>query len=209
MGQQQNYEQLVLDGSIVVPYTLLRTYAKHGLDEIDVIVLLEVIGYAERERNRFPTFDQLAARMAVDVTEVARRLQKLVKQQWLLMESVTDAEGMQSDVYSTAALYAKLAGQADAPKPVVKAKEQRGLYPLFEAEFARPLSPMEIETIDGWETQDRYPRELILHALKEAVFAGKLHFRYIDRILLDWQNNTIRTVDQAKAHSQQFRMGGR
>lgn len=205
MEKQPNYEQLVLDGSIVVPYTLLRTYAKHGLDEIDVIVLLEVIGYVERERNRFPTFDQLADRMTVDVPEVARRLQKLVKQQWLVMESVTDADGMQSDVYSVAAVYAKLAGQAVALKTVVKPKEVRGLYPLFEAEFARPLSPMEIETIDGWETQDRYPRELILHALKEAVFAGKLHFRYIDRILLDWQNNKIKTVDQAKAHSQQFR----
>jgi DNA replication protein len=205
VGQQQNYEQVVLDGSVVVPYTLLRTYAKHGLDEVDVVVLLAVLGYAEREHNRFPTFDQLAARMSVDVGEVARRLQKLVKQQWLVMESVTDGEGMQSDVYSTAAVYAKLAGQAKAPKPAVKPKEARGLYPLFEAEFARPLSPMEIETIDGWETQDRYPRELILHALKEAVFAGKLHFRYIDRILLDWQNNKIKTVDQAKAHSQQFR----
>ena len=48
---------------------------------------------------------------------------------------------------------------------------------------------MELETISGWVDADRYPDELILLALKEAVFAGKLHFRYIDRILLEWSRN--------------------
>jgi len=44
-----------------------------------------------------------------------------------------------------------------------------------------------------------------MHALREAVFAGKLHFRYIDRILLDWQHHKVRTVEQAKEHSANFR----
>ena len=57
-------------------------------------------------------------------------------------------------------------------------KEERNLFTIFEKEFGRPLSPMELETISGWVDADRYPDELILLALKEAVFAGKLHFRY-------------------------------
>ncbi|MNR60303.1 DNA replication protein DnaD [compost metagenome] len=50
-----------------------------------------------------------------------------------------------------------------------------------------------------------YKEELIMTALKEAVFAGKVHFRYIDRILLDWSRNRVSTVDQAKEYSQRFR----
>jgi len=84
-------------------------------------------------------------------------------------------------------------------------QETTNLYSIFEQEFARPLSPMEYETITGWIERDQYPEPLIVLALKEAVFAGKVNFRYIDRILLEWQRNSIRTVEQAKAYAQRFR----
>lgn len=79
------------------------------------------------------------------------------------------------------------------------------IYTTFEKEFGRPLSPMECEMITGWLDQDRYSESLIRAALKEAVFAGKLHFRYIDRILIEWSRNRIQTVDQAREFSRQFR----
>ncbi|MBP3964519.1 DnaD domain protein [Paenibacillus lignilyticus] len=86
--------------------------------------------------------------------------------------------------------------------------KQSDLFSVFEQEFGRPLSPMECETISAWVDQDRYPDELIRFALKEAVFAGKLHFRYIDRILIEWSRNRVTNTDEAKAHTQKFR-GGR
>jgi DNA replication protein len=79
------------------------------------------------------------------------------------------------------------------------------LFAVFEQEFGRPLSAMECETIVGWLDKDGYPEELILFALKESVFAGKLHFRYIDRILLEWSRNRVHSVEDARAHVQQFR----
>lgn len=102
---------------------------------------------------------------------------------------------------------AGVAGTPPSPgvKPAQASEGGKDLFKIFETEFARPLSPMECEMISGWLDDDRYPLELILHALKEAVFAGKLHFRYIDRILLEWQRNRIRTVEQAKEHAKQFR----
>ncbi|WP_379129318.1 DnaD domain protein [Paenibacillus sp. sgz500958] len=87
--------------------------------------------------------------------------------------------------------------------------ESRSLFSIFEKEFGRPLSPMECETISGWVDQDHYPEELILLALKESVFAGKLHFRYIDRILLEWSRNRVKNAQDVKAYSQKFRGGGR
>ncbi|MGV2794869.1 DnaD domain protein, partial [Clostridium perfringens] len=90
-----------------------------------------------------------------------------------------------------------------------KEEQERNLFVIFEKEFARPLSPMECETISGWGDQDGYAEELILLALKEAVFAGKVHFRYIDRILLEWSRNRVKTAADAKAYTQRFRAGGR
>jgi DNA replication protein len=85
------------------------------------------------------------------------------------------------------------------------ATTRRSIFSAFEAEFARPLSPLEYETIVDWLDRDRYPEELILLALKEAVFAGKVYFKYIDRILLEWEKNRVRTVEQAKEYAQRFR----
>lgn len=84
---------------------------------------------------------------------------------------------------------------------------QVSLFAVFEREFGRPLSPMEVETIGGWLDQDKYAEELILFALKESVFAGKLSFRYMDRILLEWSRNRVRSVEEARAHAQRFRAG--
>lgn len=81
------------------------------------------------------------------------------------------------------------------------------LFAVFEREFGRPISPMEAETISGWLDQDKYAEELILFALKESVFAGKLSFRYMDRILLEWSRNRVRSVEDARAHAQRFRTG--
>ncbi|WP_379162476.1 DnaD domain protein [Paenibacillus sp. sgz5001063] len=89
------------------------------------------------------------------------------------------------------------------------AEESRSLFTIFEKEFGRPLSPMECETISGWVDQDKYPEELILLALKESVFAGKVHFRYIDRILLEWARNRVKNAQDVKVYSQKFRSGGR
>jgi len=86
-----------------------------------------------------------------------------------------------------------------------KNDQEDNLFYIFEQEFGRPLTPMEIDMINGWMDQDRYSDPLILAALKEAVFAGKVSFRYVDRILLDWNRNNIHTVEQARDHTQKFR----
>jgi DNA replication protein len=206
------YQRLLMDGSIVVPFTLIKEYARLGLNEVEVMILIQLISFAERENNPFPTFDEISARMNVDQAIVIRGLQKLLKANWISIEQHEDATtAMQHEVYSLTSMLGKLANEQMEERSIEKTVgisngKERNLYVLFETEFARPLSPMECEMIASWEEQDQYPRELIIHALKESVFAGKLHFRYIDRILLDWQNKKIRTVDQAKQHAQQYRM---
>ena len=70
------------------------------------------------------------------------------------------------------------------------------------------MSPMECEMLTQWVDQDGYSEELILAALREAVFSGKASFRYIDRILLEWQRNRIRNAEEAAEYSRRFRQRG-
>src|SRR5699024_3755453 len=103
-----------------------------------------------------------------------------------------------SEAYNLNSLWEKL--YADE-----KESENEGtVFILFEQEFGRPLSPFEIETINAWLDVDVIKPELIKAGLREAVLMGKLNFKYIDRILREWQRKGIRTVEQARDASRSF-----
>jgi DNA replication protein len=152
--------------------------------------------------------------MSVAPEKVIAALQKLLKEGLLSIdEGVEPHSGMQFEKYNFSPLMERLAGcwyeemierekAREQAEPIVVRKD---IFSIFEKEFGRPLTPMELESITGWLDKDQYPEQLILAGLKEAVFAGKVHFRYIDRILMEWSRNRITTVEQAKEHSQKFR----
>lgn len=129
--------------------------------------------------------------------------------QKLIVKDVLQIEVHQhpySESYSLAPLWSKLASfivNREQQKETEKIEEN--IFTLFEREFARPLSPIEYETLTMWLDHDNHSPELIKAALKEAVLSGKLNFRYIDRILFEWQKNGIKTVEEAHNYSEKFR----
>jgi len=80
--------------------------------------------------------------------------------------------------------------------------EKVNIYKSFENNFARGLSPFEIEQITSWLKE--MSEDMILLALKKAVMIGKYNFRYIDSIILDWVKNNIRTIRDAEEADKQF-----
>lgn len=85
--------------------------------------------------------------------------------------------------------------------------KKMNLYEIFEQEFGRPFSPMELQQLMEWERE--YKPEIIVQALKEAVIAGKRNMRYIDRILLNWQHENIQTKQEAIDYGRNFRAQAR
>lgn len=83
-----------------------------------------------------------------------------------------------------------------------KEETQKDLYDSFEREFGRTLSPMEYEIIQTWLEQG-ISNELILSALKEAVFNGVSNLRYVDKILYEWNKKGIKTPDDVMVKQKQ------
>lgn len=81
--------------------------------------------------------------------------------------------------------------------------ERTDIVTAFEKEFARLFSPIEIEEIEDWE--NTYPSILILEALKRAVLGGKLNFKYINSILVEWKKNHIQTSQEIERYEEDFR----
>ncbi len=79
----------------------------------------------------------------------------------------------------------------DAPVEQVEKMEGINLVEAFENEFAKALTPMELETIKSWK-QSGYSDQFILDALKEAALSNVHSFRYIEKILINWSQNGVR-----------------
>ena len=220
--------EFLAEGGVFVPQFVLRTYRALGLSDEEFVLLLQIAGFRLAEGNPFPTPDEIGTRMGIGPDRVAGLIGDLIRRGFLAIDERIDPEtGVRSEAYrwtgwyeqaaAHAAAHAPSGGAAARPSPPERREPPRGaavpaedgraaeLFAVFEREFGRPLSPMELETISAWLDQDRYPEELIRFALKEAVFAGKLSFRYIDRILLEWSRNRITSEEEARLRARQFR----
>lgn len=222
-------------GMAVIPYALLKYYRKLNLTGSEAMLLIHLLAFRQVEGIEFPSLEELQNVTGRSISVIAGELQKLMKEGFISIDEDNDElRDIHYEQYNFSGLYSKLGaylaeaaqeaaqGKADgiaqaggrtagrysnSPAAVAAsdAGESRNLFSIFEKEFGRPLSPMECETISGWVDQDRYPEELILLALKESVFAGKVHFRYIDRILLEWARNRVKNAQDVKNYSQNFR----
>ena len=213
--------QLLQEGATSISNLLLKMYKRMSLTDEEMMLVIHLLSF-QQEGNRFPTLVELEDRMACTSTRLIQTLQKLLKEGWIAIDEYTDSQtGMRHEQYNLTPLYHKLyqawrAYMTPAPdnwmqqeaavaSAVMPQEESAALYTRFEQVFGRPLSPFEIESIHMWTEQDGYPEELILTALREAATVGKLHIRYIDRILLEWQKQNITSVEQARHFSLQFR----
>ena len=77
--------------------------------------------------------------------------------------------------------------------------DNKDIFNIFERELRRTLSSYELEMINGWLLSGT-SEDLVIGALKEAIFNGTTGFRYIDRIIYEWEKNGFKTMDDVNNH---------
>ena len=88
----------------------------------------------------------------------------------------------------------------------MKEKEvtKEDIYSVFEKEFGRTLSSMDCEIINAW-IENGFSEELILSALKEAVYNGATSLRYIDKVLYGWRKKNIKNKQDIIKDKEKFK----
>ncbi|TCP31606.1 DNA replication protein [Scopulibacillus darangshiensis] len=195
---------LLVNSNVMIPSLLLDNYYSLGLNERECMLLIHVHAFISHG-NYFPTPNELSERMSCTPAECAETLRYLIQKGYLAMDQSKD-NNIYSEAYTLLPLWEKLVSHHYQNEVSNESHEQEtALYTIFENEFGRPLSPIECETLTMWIDQDQHSSELIKAALRESVISGKLNFRYIDRILFDWKKNSVKTLEQAKAHGEKIR----
>ncbi|MCC2251258.1 MAG: DnaD domain-containing protein [Bacillota bacterium] len=199
MTKQISIQDILLN-QIQIPVELFLAYKDLGLNEKEVMLLLQIQRFLQ-DRVDFPTPDQLAAYVTMDEKECAHLLRALIQKDMLAIKQQEREGEKLSEAYCLTPLWNKLFSSDTQQQ---EASTDGTIFILFEQEFGRPLSPFEIETINAWLDQDHISPALIKAGLRESVLMGKLNFKYIDRILREWKKKGIHTVEQARNASKQF-----
>ncbi|MCA0970380.1 DnaD domain-containing protein [Halobacillus litoralis] len=203
MGRYQSYQQM-MDNQLTIPGELLTKYVSLGIAEQELVLILQIHRFRSKG-NSFPTPEELAEHVSLTSQQCSQILRRLIQKQFLTIEQKKNEQQIINETYSLEPLWEKLF--QEKPK-TQEPNYDENIFPLFEQEFGRPLSPFEIETISIWLDEDEQSPALIKAALREAVLMGKLNFKYIDRILREWSKKGVRTVEQAREHGKQFRQQG-
>ncbi|OYS43298.1 DNA replication protein DnaD [Lactobacillus taiwanensis] len=199
------------EGFTVISNSLLRYYSTLKLSEIEAMLLLQLEAF-KQANNFFPSDNELSERMNLSPVEISQIIQDLIDKEIIELGQKRDKEGRITNFYDLNLLYEKLdkiidendANNDDQFNLTSDVEEKRKVNPLqelvrqFEIEFGRLLSPIEKQEIAAWLNIDHYNPEIVKLALREAILAQVYNFKYVDRILLNWQRHGLNTPDQIK-----------
>lgn len=200
-------QQLLSSGAIAIPEVLLRLYSKLNISDKQLVIILQILRFREKENNLFPSVDKIADTMSTDRETIKVNMAHLMENGIISIRS--NEIGVSE--YRFDGLFQRLAEEweksiNELPKhDLVLSETVKKIYPIFEREFARPLSPMETSQLIEWCEGDGFSSELIIEALKRSVLRGALNFRYIDSILRQWYKNGVTTAKEAANFEQRIK----
>ncbi|MFC7685096.1 DnaD domain protein [Ureibacillus sp. GCM10028918] len=203
----QRLHMWIEQGNVSIPKLFFQHYKALKITDDEALLLLHLLAF-HAEQNDFPTPNDLVKRIYFSENEISLKLQRLMQKGFLEITQGIDGNGIVFEKYSVYPLWERILDTIEASslqqELEVEKNEEGEIFTIFEQEFGRLLSPMEIETISMWIDTDHHSPAIIKAALKEAVLAGKISLRYIDRILFEWKKKNITSVKQVEKHTEQF-----
>lgn len=203
----QRLHMWIEQGNVSIPKLFFQYYKALKISDDEALLLLHLLAF-HSEQNDFPTPGDLVERINFSENEISLKLQRLMQKGFIEITQGIDGNGIVYEKYSVYPLWERILDYIEASslqhELEAEKNEEGEIFTIFEQEFGRLLSPMEIETISMWLDTDRHSPAIIKAALKEAVLAGKISLRYIDRILFEWKKKNLTSVKQVEKHSENF-----
>ena len=164
--------------------------AKLNLNEFLVLV------YFDNSFNCALDIDLIGNTLGLDEASVMEAFNSLMVKGLVNIESSKDLENRMQEIVTLCGVYDFI---CDDVETVTKEEVKTDIFKTFEQELGRTISSMELELINGWLSNGT-PEELVLGALREAVYNGVNNFKYIDRIIFEWEKKGFKTMDDVNKH---------
>lgn len=181
----------------VIPKYLIDNSSELNLNLHSFIILIYLIN---QESEILYDHKKISKLLNIDSNIVLETLNTLKEQKLITIEVKKNSIGIVEERIDLDIFYDKIFVMIMNDSK--KTPTEDNIYSIFEKEFGRTLSPIEYEIISGWR-EAKIDRELILEALKQAVFNGVNNLRYIDKILFEWTKKGIKNINQVNKPQKQ------
>ena len=173
----------------VVPSFLIEKHNILGISSDNVILLIYLIN---QNTPIICDYQKISNDLNIDLITVMTKINELKSKKLIEVELKKNSASKLEEYISLDLLYNKVFLE------FIDEKEEKSddvnIFSTFEKELGRTLSPIEYELLNAWLEQ--YNKDIIIEALKEAVISDAKNFRYIDRILFDWNNKGINSLEK-------------
>lgn len=182
-----NMKKLIQKDIIDFSELVLNNYFKLGLDETDAIILIK-LHYLLKRNITFIHPKKLSKMLSITAQTTTKRLDKLIDKGFIKIELIKSPSGKETESFNLDLIIEKIIKkdfEEQQQETTLNDKTiQSKLVNLFETEFRKPLSPLDIQVIIKWLEEDNYKFQEIKDALFQASKANKLSINYVDAILL-------------------------
>lgn len=184
---------LLKSKDVYLPKLLLLNYKKLKLNEAELIIIIFLIN--SNEYNPKIISDTMDIKLPLLLEMIA-----LLEEKGILKIKLEKINNIQVEVANLDGLYEKLALILMGEKT---SEKESTIYDTFEQELGRTLSPIEYELVGEWLNNNS--EEILKLALKEATYNGVSNFRYIDRIIHEWNKKGIKTREDVLKNNEEFK----
>ena len=193
MNKKSIYELINNENYLTVSMYVLRYAKKVGLDADSIILLIYLIN---GKNGTVFDYKKIMEDIAFSEENILTAISNLKDKKILSIEMKKNEFGILEEIINIDSFYdlifMDLINQKD------KDEVENSLFTIFEKEFGRTLSPMEVDIISSWRDSN-IKDEIILAALKESIFNGVNNLRYIDKILYEWNKKGIKDVSEVNS----------
>lgn len=182
-----------------IPSFILKNYEKLNLTAEEVLVLIVLYNHYGKISY---DINKLLEEINLEKYKLMQLISSLEEKKIISIDLITNSKGLKEEYISLELLYDKIVNIYLDPKE--ETNKNADIYSAFEKELGRTLSPMEYEIIKGW-VMDKFSDELIILALKEAVYNGVNNLRYIDKVLYGWRKKNIKNKQDIIKDKEKFK----
>lgn len=188
--------ELLKKNNFVVPCYLFQLRDKLT-DSLDEFILL---CYLMNNSSKFSfNPEKIVSDLNYSLEMVMEYMDSLSDKGLINIEVSKNEKGIMEEYVSLDLLYEKITNLLinELNDTSSNSDDTKNVYSEIEESFGRPISAIEYEIIKSW-FESGFTNELVLEALKEAVFNGVTNLRYIDTILYEWSKKGIKTVEDVE-----------
>ena len=195
--------EMLKKGNFVVPLYLFQIRDKFKLEMEEFIFLIYLTNLGDKvlfDVNKFSND------LNMSVQDVLVYVDDLTEKKYITVDAIKNDRNIVEEYVVLDLFYDKLTNIMidNFNNEKVEEEKNSNVFEAIEKEFARPITPVEYQIIEAW-LESGTSEELILEALKEAVYSGVTSLRYIDKILFEWEKKGIKNRDDVDKNRKNFK----